>query len=155
VASGLCGLGRASGRRIKITQGLHGEQLHQNLSFAIPPSSCCQAENLPHVTAIAAQTQGRLSTLPSAFVSVTDPLPGPVSPVHLCSPSAYSPPTPKTHKMASKAIPSHLKPSAAAGGQGDGDFTQRHHGKSQSHVVSSCFCSLRLPPLSLRLWPSW
>jgi hypothetical protein len=38
--------------------------------------------------------------------------------------------------MASRAIPSHLKPSAAAGGQ-DGDFTQRHHGKSQSHVVST------------------
>jgi hypothetical protein len=39
--------------------------------------------------------------------------------------------------MASRAIPSHLKPSAAAGGQGEGEFTQRHHGKSQSHVVST------------------
>ena len=37
--------------------------------------------------------------------------------------------------MASRAIPSHLKP-AAASGNGDADFAQRHHGKTQSHVVS-------------------
>ena len=37
--------------------------------------------------------------------------------------------------MASRAIPSHLKPSAAEGGEG-GFSSQRHHGKSQSHVVS-------------------
>jgi hypothetical protein len=36
--------------------------------------------------------------------------------------------------MASRAIPSHLKPSAAEGGEG-GFSSQRHHGKSQSHVV--------------------
>ncbi|KAF2197839.1 UDP-glucose pyrophosphorylase [Delitschia confertaspora ATCC 74209] len=35
--------------------------------------------------------------------------------------------------MASRAIPSHLKP-AAANGSGDG-YTPRHHGKSQSHVA--------------------
>ncbi|KAF1916648.1 hypothetical protein BDU57DRAFT_516870 [Ampelomyces quisqualis] len=36
--------------------------------------------------------------------------------------------------MASRAIPSHLKPSAAEG-KGEGGFnSQRHHGKSQSHV---------------------
>jgi len=37
--------------------------------------------------------------------------------------------------MASRALPSHLKPSAAEG-SGEGGFSsQRHHGKSQSHVV--------------------
>lgn len=36
--------------------------------------------------------------------------------------------------MANRAIPSHLKPSAAENGNG---FTPRHHGKTQSHVVSS------------------
>jgi len=39
--------------------------------------------------------------------------------------------------MASKiaaALPSHLKPSAAAGGSEEG-FEKRHHGKSQSHVA--------------------
>ena len=37
--------------------------------------------------------------------------------------------------MTSKAIPSHLKP-AAAQGNGDADFARKHHGKTQSHVVS-------------------
>ena len=36
----------------------------------------------------------------------------------------------------SKAIPSHLKPSSAEGKNGE-EFKQRHHGKTQSHVVSS------------------
>ena len=36
--------------------------------------------------------------------------------------------------MASRAIPSHLKPEAAEGG-GEG-FAPRRHGKTQSHVVS-------------------
>jgi hypothetical protein len=37
-----------------------------------------------------------------------------------------------------KAIPSHLKPSAAlrSGDNGE-DASKRHHGKTQSHVVSS------------------
>lgn len=38
--------------------------------------------------------------------------------------------------MASRAIPSHLKPSSAAGKDEGGFNSQRHHGKSQSHVVS-------------------
>lgn len=42
--------------------------------------------------------------------------------------------------MASKAIPSHLK-AALGGGTANGgdsaDFQRRHHGKTQSHVVSS------------------
>lgn len=33
------------------------------------------------------------------------------------------------------ALPSHLKPSSNGGDEG-GDFARRHHGKSQSHVVS-------------------
>lgn len=38
--------------------------------------------------------------------------------------------------MASKAIPSHLK--AQANGDGDAaEFARKHHGKTQSHVVSS------------------
>ncbi|KAF2440186.1 hypothetical protein P171DRAFT_435960 [Karstenula rhodostoma CBS 690.94] len=36
--------------------------------------------------------------------------------------------------MASRALPSHLKPSAAAG-NGDSDGGQRHHGKTASHFV--------------------
>lgn len=50
--------------------------------------------------------------------------------------------------MASRAIPSHLKPSAAEG-SGEGGFSsQRHHGKSQSHVVRTLF-SLSIPLSSL------
>ena len=55
--------------------------------------------------------------------------------------------------MASRAIPSHLKPSAAEGGEG-GFSSQRHHGKSQSHVVSTlslCFCSC---PACVLLFPA-
>lgn len=37
--------------------------------------------------------------------------------------------------MASRAIPSHLKPSAAASPDEGGFSSQRHHGKSQSHVA--------------------
>jgi UTP--glucose-1-phosphate uridylyltransferase len=45
--------------------------------------------------------------------------------------------------MASKlsALPSHLKPSAG-GAQNNGDaaeFARKHHGKTQSHVVSEQF----------------
>jgi hypothetical protein len=50
--------------------------------------------------------------------------------------------------MASRAIPSHLKPSAAEGGEG-GFSSQRHHGKSQSHVVSTFSLFLRLTSLYL------
>jgi hypothetical protein len=65
--------------------------------------------------------------------------------------------------MASRAIPSHLKPGTAANGGAEG-FSPRHHGKTQSHMVSRsvCFpvacchsCSTRFPsspipcPLSL------
>jgi hypothetical protein len=40
--------------------------------------------------------------------------------------------------MASKAIPSHLKPQSAASNGGDpAEFARKHHGKSQSHVVSN------------------
>ena len=47
--------------------------------------------------------------------------------------------------MASRAIPSHLKPSAAAGNGEDGG--QRHHGKTASHFVST---SVPRPPASSR-----
>jgi hypothetical protein len=50
---------------------------------------------------------------------------------HSLPPECPSPLT-LTHIMASRAIPSHLKPSAAE----EGGFAPRHHGKSQSHVVS-------------------
>jgi UTP--glucose-1-phosphate uridylyltransferase len=51
--------------------------------------------------------------------------------------------------MASRAIPAHLKPSAAEG-KGDGFNSQRHHGKSQSHVVSHFLpCSLVAADLRL------
>ena len=42
--------------------------------------------------------------------------------------------TTHTYSMAGRALPSHLKPSAAEGGEGG--FAPRHHGKTQSHVVS-------------------
>lgn len=61
--------------------------------------------------------------------------------------------SPQTYTMASRAIPSHLKPSAAEGGEG-GFSSQRHHGKSQSHVVSTlslCFCSC---PACVLLFPA-
>ena len=46
-----------------------------------------------------------------------------------------------TYTMAGRALPSHLKPSAAEGGEGG--FAPRHHGKTQSHVVGlSPFLSL-------------
>src|SRR5258708_5377843 len=55
--------------------------------------------------------------------------------------------------MASKAIPSHLKPSSAAG-NGDGDsFARKHHGKTQSHVVSD-FHALLPAPAELHERPS-
>lgn len=41
--------------------------------------------------------------------------------------------------MASKissALPSHLKPTGTSNGDADGAFSRKHHGKSQSHVVS-------------------
>ena len=39
--------------------------------------------------------------------------------------------------MAAKAIPAHLRQQAVSNGEPDGSFQQRkHHGKSQSHVVS-------------------
>jgi len=37
--------------------------------------------------------------------------------------------------MASRAIPSHLKPSAAAGNGDAESFARKHHGKTQSHVA--------------------
>jgi UTP--glucose-1-phosphate uridylyltransferase len=37
--------------------------------------------------------------------------------------------------IASKALPSHLRPSGL-GDEADGGFARKHHGKSQSHVVS-------------------
>lgn len=46
--------------------------------------------------------------------------------------------------MASKAIPSHLKPPGAGNGEA-AEFARKHHGKSQSHVVSrTCFHSVFL-----------
>lgn len=35
------------------------------------------------------------------------------------------------------ALPSHLKPSGL--GNGDAEFAKKHHGKTQSHMVSSTF----------------
>lgn len=42
--------------------------------------------------------------------------------------------------MASKissALPAHLKPSGASNGEANGGGARKHHGKSQSHMVSS------------------
>ncbi|KAE9990596.1 hypothetical protein EG327_001239 [Venturia inaequalis] len=38
--------------------------------------------------------------------------------------------------MASKAIPSHLKPPGAGNGEA-AEFARKHHGKSQSHMPES------------------
>ena len=48
--------------------------------------------------------------------------------------------------MAGRALPSHLKPSAAEGGEGG--FAPRHHGKTQSHVVSYSFSPATIVPLT-------
>ncbi|KAL8689550.1 MAG: hypothetical protein Q9224_004617, partial [Gallowayella concinna] len=46
-------------------------------------------------------------------------------------------PLPSSFTMASRAaLPAHLKSSAMSNGDADGAFHQKHHGKSQSHVVS-------------------
>jgi len=39
--------------------------------------------------------------------------------------------------MTSKAIPSHLKTNANGDGGDAAEFARKHHGKTQSHVVSS------------------
>lgn len=54
--------------------------------------------------------------------------------------------------MASKAIPSHLRPQAASGNGSNGAPQQRHHGKSQSHVVSATFPILFPTHLSNAVW---
>ncbi|QDS70308.1 hypothetical protein FKW77_008239 [Venturia effusa] len=46
--------------------------------------------------------------------------------------------------MASRAIPSHLKPPGAGNGEA-AEFARKHHGKSQSHVVSEAAFILCLP----------
>jgi hypothetical protein len=38
--------------------------------------------------------------------------------------------------LAAKVLPDRLKPASAANGGGEGDFARKHHGKTQSHVVS-------------------
>ena len=45
-----------------------------------------------------------------------------------------------SYTMASKissALPSHMKPASMSNGDAEGAFQKKHHGKSQSHVVSS------------------
>lgn len=62
--------------------------------------------------------------------------------------------------MASKAIPSHLRPSAASNGSNGGSAPagaeKRHHGKTQSHVVSNIqnMFQSHLPNL-LPTFPTW
>lgn len=47
--------------------------------------------------------------------------------------------------MASRnALPAHLKSSAMSNGDAEGAFQQKHHGKSQSHVVSKMLCDLHV-----------
>ena len=61
--------------------------------------------------------------------------------------------------MASKiqsALPAHLKSSALSNGNGDADgsFARKHHGKTQSHVVSwtaSLFSMLEIYPYQLHI----
>ncbi|XTI91928.1 hypothetical protein V2W45_757989 [Cenococcum geophilum] len=52
--------------------------------------------------------------------------------------------------MASRAIPSHLKPSAAAGNGDAESFARKHHGKTQSHVVGGLFSVSRSPAMLAR-----
>lgn len=64
---------------------------------------------------------------------------------HLAHPTHLQPQSLNT--MASKAIPSHLKPPGAGNGEA-AEFARKHHGKSQSHVVSkACFHSFFSPYL--------
>jgi hypothetical protein len=48
------------------------------------------------------------------------------------------------------AVPSHLKPSAALGG--DAEFARKHHGKTQSHMVSWFFSVLEVVRRHGILW---
>jgi hypothetical protein len=36
-----------------------------------------------------------------------------------------------------QALPAHMKPASANGGNGEEAFKRKHHGKTQSHMVSS------------------
>ena len=49
--------------------------------------------------------------------------------------------------LASKALPAHLK-DAVSNGEGNGAFERKHHGKTQSHVVSRAFLQSSLPWIS-------
>ena len=51
--------------------------------------------------------------------------------------------------LASKALPSHLKDSMS-NGEGNGAFERKHHGKTQSHVVSPFLYTLGSLFLRLR-----
>ncbi len=42
----------------------------------------------------------------------------------------------KSSPTMASALPAHLKPAAMSNGDGEGAFARKHHGKSQSHVVS-------------------
>lgn len=62
-------------------------------------------------------------------------------------------PLESTVTMAS-ALPSHLRPASNGGGEGDkADFAKRHHGKTQSHVVSTHNSCLLVGEASAKAWP--
>lgn len=57
--------------------------------------------------------------------------------------------------MSSKAIPSHLRPQVAAtagNGAPEKEFERKHHGKTQSHVVSSVSSDLFINPKKVTAW---
>ncbi|KAJ4300001.1 UTP-glucose-1-phosphate uridylyltransferase [Kalmusia sp. IMI 367209] len=49
--------------------------------------------------------------------------------------------------MASRAIPSHLKPAAAAG-NGGADGAPRHHGKTASHFLPGTCATVAVPSIA-------
>ena len=63
----------------------------------------------------------------------------------------YFTPSATMASLASKALPAHLK-DAISNGEGNGAFERKHHGKTQSHVVSRTFLQsspYRLPVSAL------
>lgn len=95
-----------------------------------PAASSWSSPHRPTISAISIGLLRNKSPPPPQLSAPVDSPPSPQTPFPLLPVELH------THKMASKAIPSHLKPQAAENSGAEG-FTARHHGKTQSHMVSA------------------
>lgn len=114
--------------------------LHVQLWWSRGRNRTRHALQLPHSSSVAASGDGPWQQARSRLrcptsTDSTDALSRPLLSSFCFRPHLHSLPIALyTYTMASRAIPSHLKPAAAEGGEGFS--SQRHHGKTQSHVVS-------------------